>query len=99
MVRTPSSTHLLRTTASPSTSTNGELPGLDSKSTDWSPCSWRQKKAKQQPLYADSTKHKKALEKLETLPPLVTSSEVLCCEMSYLMYRFVVFVKNSEKWL
>ena len=43
----------------------------------WSPSSWRQKEAKQQPVYADQAKHKKALEKLETLPPLVTASEVV----------------------
>jgi 3-deoxy-7-phosphoheptulonate synthase len=44
---------------------------------EWSPSSWRQRKAKQQPVYADTAKHQKALEKLETLPPLVTHSEVL----------------------
>lgn len=43
---------------------------------EWSPSSWQQKKAKQQPVYADPKKHAKALEKLETLPPLVTPSEV-----------------------
>jgi 3-deoxy-7-phosphoheptulonate synthase len=42
----------------------------------WSPSSWRQKTAKQQPIYKDKSKHQKALAKLETLPPLVTSSEV-----------------------
>jgi 3-deoxy-7-phosphoheptulonate synthase len=43
---------------------------------EWSPSSWRQKKAKQQPVYADQAKYEKALEKLGTLPPLVTASEV-----------------------
>jgi len=43
---------------------------------EWSPGTWRQKKAKQQPEYQDKQKHAKALEKLETLPPLVHHSEV-----------------------
>lgn len=42
----------------------------------WTPSSWRQKKAKQQPVYADQIKYEKAHEKLETLPPLVTEPEV-----------------------
>jgi 3-deoxy-7-phosphoheptulonate synthase len=48
-----------------------------SNTTEWSPSSWRQKKAKQQPVYADPVKHQKALDKLETLPPLVTAPEVV----------------------
>jgi 3-deoxy-7-phosphoheptulonate synthase len=57
-----------------SSSVNGkDIPHLPE---EWSPSSWRQKTAKQQPVYADELKHKKALEKLETLPPLVTASEV-----------------------
>jgi 3-deoxy-D-arabino-heptulosonate 7-phosphate (DAHP) synthase class II len=43
---------------------------------EWSPSSWRKRKAKQQPVYADANGHQKALEKLETLPPLVTVPEV-----------------------
>jgi 3-deoxy-7-phosphoheptulonate synthase len=44
---------------------------------EWSPSSWRTKKVKQQPVYADPVKHQKALSKLSTLPPLVTPPEVL----------------------
>src|SRR5437868_1588301 len=50
------------------------LPSSDN--IEWSPASWRQKKAKQQPVYADTLKHQKALDKLETLPLLVTAPEV-----------------------
>jgi hypothetical protein len=41
----------------------------------WSPSTWRKRKAKQQPVYADANAHQKALDKLETLPPLVTMPE------------------------
>jgi len=43
---------------------------------EWTPSSWRTRKAKQQPVYADTNAHQRALEKLETLPPLVTVPEV-----------------------
>jgi 3-deoxy-7-phosphoheptulonate synthase len=55
--------------------TPGEQNAKDAAS-EWSPSSWRKRKAKQQPVYADVSSHKKALEKLETLPPLVTVPEV-----------------------
>lgn len=42
----------------------------------WSPDSWQQKPAVQQPNYADSTALAKAVENLRRLPPLVTSWEV-----------------------
>jgi 3-deoxy-7-phosphoheptulonate synthase len=44
---------------------------------EWTPSSWRKYPAKQQPIYKEPQKHAKALEKLSTLPPLVTPSEVL----------------------
>jgi len=44
---------------------------------EWSPSTWRQRKAKQQPVYADAKAHQKALEKLQTLPPLVTLPEAI----------------------
>jgi len=58
----------------PPTTNNDSV--LSNSNTEWTPSSWRQKKAKQQPVYADKVKHQKALDKLETLPPLVTAPEV-----------------------
>src|ERR1035438_9571570 len=43
----------------------------------WSPDSWRQKSALQQPDYADSGELDRVLADLRTLPPLVTSWEIL----------------------
>ncbi len=43
----------------------------------WSPQSWRTKPALQQPTYADSAALARVLDELATLPPLVTSWEVL----------------------
>src|SRR5277367_816535 len=63
----------------PSTTTSDKTKIDKLVKQEWSPSSWRQKKAKQQPVYADPKKHAKALEKLETLPPLVTPSEVPSC--------------------
>jgi 3-deoxy-7-phosphoheptulonate synthase len=42
----------------------------------WSPESWKQKTASQQPIYADQDKLDKTLKLLSLLPPLVTSWEV-----------------------
>lgn len=42
----------------------------------WSPTSWRSKEASQQPEYADKARLAQVLERLEGLPPLVTSWEV-----------------------
>jgi 3-deoxy-7-phosphoheptulonate synthase len=62
---------------SPATAPETNKDNTASTSTkEWSPSSWRQKTAKQQPVYADKIKHQKALDKLETLPPLVTAPEV-----------------------
>src|SRR5260370_13687031 len=43
----------------------------------WSPDSWRQKSALQQPEYADPAELERVLADLHTLPPLVTSWEIL----------------------
>ena len=43
----------------------------------WSPDSWRQKSALQQPDYADPVELEKVLADLRVLPPLVTSWEIL----------------------
>jgi len=40
---------------------------------DWSPHSWQTRKAKQQASYADLAALQDVLDKLSTLPPLVTS--------------------------
>jgi Class-II DAHP synthetase family len=64
---------------SPSSATSEKTLGDKNAKTavdEWSPSSWRKRKAKQQPVYADTNSHQKALEKLETLPPLVTVPEV-----------------------
>jgi 3-deoxy-7-phosphoheptulonate synthase len=44
--------------------------------TDWSPESWKQKVAVQQPEYPDSAKLASTLQQLSKLPPLVTSWEI-----------------------
>jgi 3-deoxy-7-phosphoheptulonate synthase len=43
---------------------------------DWSPESWKQKPAVQQPVYPDSAKLQTALQELSKLPPLVSSWEI-----------------------
>src|SRR5258708_5910639 len=43
----------------------------------WSPDSWRQKPALQQPDYADPAQLESVLEEIRVLPPLVTSWEIL----------------------
>lgn len=43
---------------------------------DWSPSSWREYPASQQPSYPDPGRLDRAIEELATLPPLVTSWEV-----------------------
>ena len=42
----------------------------------WTPASWRERTARQQPTYPDDAALDAALDKLDTLPPLVTSWEV-----------------------
>ena len=44
--------------------------------TDWTPPSWRQHPASQQPTYPDPVRVDKAIGKLSSLPPLVTSWEI-----------------------
>ena len=43
----------------------------------WAPDSWRQRTALQQPEYADAAEVERVLAELRTLPPLVTSWEIL----------------------
>src|SRR5256885_8840443 len=43
----------------------------------WSPDSWRQRNALQQPEYADSAELQRVLGELRLLPPLVTSWEIM----------------------
>ena len=43
---------------------------------DWSPTSWQQKKAAQQPVYPDAETLHRVLAQLSRLPPLVTSWEI-----------------------
>jgi 3-deoxy-7-phosphoheptulonate synthase len=47
------------------------------KETNWQPSSWQAREAKQQATYSDPLALTKALEELGTLPPLVTSWEIL----------------------
>jgi 3-deoxy-7-phosphoheptulonate synthase len=44
---------------------------------DWLPASWQSRKAEQQPVYVDEKALWSALARLRTLPPLVTSWEIL----------------------
>lgn len=48
-----------------------------SRDETWSPASWRQKKALQQPDYIDPGKYEKILGRLNSLPPLVFPGEVI----------------------
>lgn len=48
----------------------------------WSPQSWQQREALQQPAYGDSEELQQASEALSRLPPLVTSWEVLALKQS-----------------
>ena len=43
---------------------------------DWSPSSWREKTAVQQPVYDDQQELEDVLKRVALLPPLVTSWEV-----------------------
>ena len=58
---------------------NQELENLDSavEDKDWRPDSWQALEAKQQANYADQAELQSALDKLSSLPPLVTSWEIL----------------------
>jgi 3-deoxy-7-phosphoheptulonate synthase len=56
------------------------MPVKPSRSADlegWSPQSWQGRQALQQPLYEDAAELARATDQLATLPPLVTSWEVL----------------------
>jgi 3-deoxy-7-phosphoheptulonate synthase len=48
----------------------------------WSPGSWQQRQALQQPLYEDAAELARATGQLATLPPLVTSWEVLALKQA-----------------
>ncbi len=52
-------------------------PSVDSASVAWNPGSWASAPAAQQPMYADPVALERVLGELRTLPPLVTSWEVL----------------------
>ena len=41
----------------------------------WEPTSWRQYPVKQQPIYKDTAKLEKVLQKVRKLPPLVAKTE------------------------
>jgi len=58
---------------------NQELENLNSvvEYKDWRPDSWQAKEAKQQANYADQAELQSALDELSSLPPLVTSWEIL----------------------
>ena len=58
---------------------NDEVIDVDSQRTEdnWQPASWQAYEAKQQALYPDQLALQTALDKLASLPPLVTSWEIL----------------------
>ena len=58
---------------------NQELKNLDMVVEDksWQPGSWQEREAKQQASYSDENELRIALDELSTLPPLVTSWEIL----------------------
>jgi 3-deoxy-7-phosphoheptulonate synthase len=49
---------------------------------NWSPASWQQRPALQQPLYEDAAELGRATDELSRLPPLVTSWEVLALKQA-----------------
>ncbi|MEO5596292.1 MAG: 3-deoxy-7-phosphoheptulonate synthase class II [Lysobacteraceae bacterium] len=53
------------------------LPHLEPRISEWSPDSWRRRKALQLPAYPDSAELDATLAELHRLPPLVTSWETL----------------------
>ncbi|KZF26185.1 DAHP synthetase [Xylona heveae TC161] len=62
-------------TAAALKSSNGHVEG--SATSDWSPSSWTTKPIKQDVIYDDREALEKSLRKLERLPPLVTSTEIV----------------------
>ena len=52
-------------------------PVLPPRDENWSPASWQDRQALQQPFYEDAAELARATGQLATLPPLVTSWEVL----------------------
>ncbi|MET0331868.1 MAG: 3-deoxy-7-phosphoheptulonate synthase, partial [Dyella sp.] len=52
------------------------------QSTHWSPSSWQERPALQQPLYEDTAELTRATDELARLPPLVTSWEVLALKQA-----------------
>jgi 3-deoxy-7-phosphoheptulonate synthase len=53
-----------------------------SEPANWSPASWQQRPALQQPLYEDAAELSRATDELSRLPPLVTSWEVLALKQA-----------------
>ncbi len=53
------------------------LQAVPTPPSGWTPASWRQREALQQPVYGDTTALEGVLDELHALPPLVTSREVL----------------------
>jgi 3-deoxy-7-phosphoheptulonate synthase len=53
-----------------------------SEPANWSPASWQQRPALQQPLYEDAAELSRATDELARLPPLVTSWEVLALKQA-----------------
>jgi 3-deoxy-7-phosphoheptulonate synthase len=54
-----------------------KFPAMNALASDYSPSSWAQKPAVQQPSYLDATALSSALQNLQSLPPLVSSWEIL----------------------
>ncbi|PXV58687.1 3-deoxy-D-arabinoheptulosonate-7-phosphate synthase [Dyella jiangningensis] len=57
-------------------------PSRSQGADDWSPSSWQARQALQQPLYEDAAELARATGQLATLPPLVTSWEVLALKQA-----------------
>lgn len=57
-------------------------PGFSHDPQDWSPASWQQREALQQPVYDNAIELAAATGQLSSLPPLVTSWEVLALKQS-----------------
>src|SRR6202000_3315709 len=58
------------------------LPVSHHEAVNWAPDSWQQRVALQQPHYEDAAELARCTEQLATLPPLVTSWEVLALKQS-----------------
>ena len=54
----------------------GQVPGAAWAAGDWAPDSWRSRTANQQPVYSNTQQLGQVIDRLCTLPPLVTSWEI-----------------------